>query len=237
MSWNPEHWKFTLALMYSVAGFATYYFLSQAKGPQQLFGNLVPGMDPQFGKIILQRSWGFLFLGIIPLLLMISVFKEAPSLYGLGFRFKNPPPQWSYVLIPLTILLSYWTAGSPSNLAQYPQIRSRQWTPRILLLSNLTWVVFLAGYELMFRGFLLFTSIAFLDPWIAVIMNVAIYSLAHLYKGAMETFGAIPLGFLLCYLTLVTGNIWSAVLLHTLMALSNEWFSLRAHPHMQLVRK
>lgn len=237
MLWNPEHWKFTLALMYSVTGFAAYYFLSQAQGVKQQFRNLLPGMDPQVGIIVLQRFWGFLFLGIIPLLLIISVFKEAPSSYGLGFHFQQPPPQWSYALIPLTILLSYWRARNPSNLEQYPQIRCLNWTPGILQLSSLSWTTFLVGYEFLFRGFLLFASVSVLDPWIAVSMNVALYSAAHLYKGAMETFGAIPLGFILCYITLITGNIWSAVLLHTVMALSNEWFSLKAHPHMQLVKK
>jgi membrane protease YdiL (CAAX protease family) len=41
-------------------------------------------------------------------------------------------------------------------------------------------------------------------------------------------------GILLCYITLHTGNIWSAVIIHSSMALSNEWFSLRSHPNMHL---
>lgn len=237
MQWNPEHWKFTLALMYSVTGFAAYYFLSHAQGPEQLIRNRLPGMDPQVGRIVLQRTWGFLFLGIIPLLLIISVIKEPLSSFGLGFRFQQPPPPWIYALIPLIVLLSYWRARTPSNLEQYPQIRSMNWTPGILQLSALSWIIFLVGYEFLFRGFLLFASLSILDPWIAVMVNVALYSAAHFYKGAMETFGAIPLGFFLCYITLITGNIWSALLLHTVMALSNEWFSLKAHPHIHLVKK
>jgi membrane protease YdiL (CAAX protease family) len=43
-------------------------------------------------------------------------------------------------------------------------------------------------------------------------------------------------GIILCYITLLTGNIWSAVIVHSLMALCNEWFSLRAHPEMKLIR-
>jgi membrane protease YdiL (CAAX protease family) len=75
-----------------------------------------------------------------------------------------------------------------------------------------------------------------MDPLPAFALNCAIYALAHLYKGPGETFGAIPVGVLLCYLTLVTGNIWTAVILHSLMALSNEWFSIRFNPDMKFIK-
>ena len=70
----------------------------------------------------------------------------------------------------------------------------------------------------------------------AIALNSALYAFAHFYKGPGETFGAIPVGVLLCYLTIVTGNIWCAVVIHALMALSNEWFSLYFHPEMEIVK-
>jgi membrane protease YdiL (CAAX protease family) len=107
----------------------------------------------------------------------------------------------------------------------------------LLSLSASSWVAFLIAYEFMFRGFLLFSSVTVLNPAAAIGLNVAIYALAHFYKGPLEVVGAIPLGIILCYLTLHTGNIWSAVIIHSTMALSHEWFSLKAHPQMKLVRK
>ena len=67
----------------------------------------------------------------------------------------------------------------------------------------------------------------------AMVLNTILYALAHLYKGRMETLGSVPVGVLLCYLTFLTGNIWTAVVIHCLMALSNEWFSIRFHPDMR----
>jgi membrane protease YdiL (CAAX protease family) len=107
----------------------------------------------------------------------------------------------------------------------------------LLWLSAASWVAFLIAYEFMFRGFLLFSSISVLNPAVAIGLNVALYALAHFYKGALEVVGAIPLGIILCYLTMLTGNIWCAVALHSMMALSHEWFSLKAHPQMKLIRK
>lgn len=104
----------------------------------------------------------------------------------------------------------------------------------MLTLSGITWLVFLLGYEFLFRGFLLFASVAVMDVWAAIALNCALYAFAHLYKGPGETFGSIPVGILLCYLTLLTGNIWTALILHSVMALSNEWWSIRAHPNMKV---
>jgi uncharacterized protein len=132
-------------------------------------------------------------------------------------------------LIPVT---THRTAGSEKNLNAYPQMRIRAWTPFILLVSGISWVLYLVAYEFLFRGLLLSASVAVMTGWQAITLNCILYALAHLYKGRFETLGAIPVGILLCYLTLRTGNIWWAVLIHSVMALSNEWFSIRAHPEM-----
>ena len=49
-------------------------------------------------------------------------------------------------------------------------------------------------------------------------------------KGFDETIGAVPLGFLLCLLTLMAGNIWIAFLVHVAMAWTNSLTALKHHP-------
>ncbi|MFN8134788.1 MAG: CPBP family intramembrane glutamic endopeptidase [Bacteroidales bacterium] len=71
-----------------------------------------------------------------------------------------------------------------------------------------------------------------MDLWPAIALNTAIYMLVHIPKGIKETLGAIPLGVLLCYLTVQTGSIWIAVMVHIVMALSNEWKAAARAPGM-----
>ena len=156
--------------------------------------------------------------------------------YGLGFTFQSRPPWWILVLIAFIIVSGAFAAKKPSNLAMYPQIRCKEWTPGLLRISGLSWVLFLLAYEFLFRGFLLFASVEIMEPWAAIALNCSLYAFAHLYKGPGETFGTIPFGILFCYLTLLTGNIWSALLIHSIMALSNEWWSLQKHASMQVVK-
>jgi uncharacterized protein len=47
----------------------------------------------------------------------------------------------------------------------------------------------------------------------------------------------LPLGIVLGIVTVQTGNIWVAFVVHVVLALSNEWFSLKAHPEMKYSNK
>ena len=236
-SWNPEYAHFLIAVMWSVVGFACYYFLSLNKLLAIKIWKSNPDLDQQVKQVVLQRTWGLLFLGIISIVIIQLLLKGNLRDYGLGISFLAPPPWWSYLLIPVVLVTGYFSAQKPGNLAQYPQMRIKEWTPGILALSGISWVIFLIAYEFLFRGFLLYASLEVMDPWAAIALNCSIYAFAHLYKSPGETFGAIPMGILLCYLTLLTGNIWSAVGLHSVMALSNEWFSIRMNPDLKVMVK
>ena len=216
--------EFIVAILWAVSGFAAYYFLGHKKSA-----------SGTVREILAQRGWGVIFLGLASLLIIVLAWKEEAVSFGLGFAFLLHPPLWSYMVIPLVITASYFISSSPANLAIYPQIRIEVWSRKIVVLSALSWIAFLVAYEFFFRGFLLFASLEVLDPWAAIALNCSLYGFAHFNKGPGETFGAIIVGVLLCYLTIHTGNIWSAVVIHSVMALSNEWFSLLANPGMKLV--
>lgn len=233
-SWNPDLLFFIIALTWTSMGFAIYFFLARNTSLSQKIWITHPHLNSQTKEVILQRLWGLIFLGLVPIM-FIALWPRARLFnYGLNFSFISPLPWWIIAVIVFIIIVGFFTASKPGNLAVYPQIRSKQWTPGMLTLSGITWLVFLLGYEFLFRGFLLFASVAVMDEWAAIALNCALYAFAHLYKGPGETFGSIPVGILLCYLTLLTGNIWTALILHSVMALSNEWWSIRAHQNMKV---
>ena len=55
-------------------------------------------------------------------------------------------------------------------------------------------------------------------------------NLTTLDKGLDETIGAIPLGLVLCILTLASGTIWIALFVHVAMAWTNCFTALKFHP-------
>lgn len=231
-----EDLRFSIAILWSVVGFGSYYFLSHNNSCIRCFGLKCKILDSQGNQVLLQRMLGFLFLGIVSALIILLLPAITLKEYGLTFNFRLAPPWWSWLLIPLILIMGYVAAQKPDNLKMYPQIRALQWTRGMILISSVSWVLFLIGYEFLFRGFVLHASLELMGPVPAIALNCAIYAFAHFYKGPGEAFGAIPVGIFLCYLTLTTGNIWCAVILHSVMALSNEWFSLKAHPEMSVMK-
>ncbi len=236
LSWNTEYAHFILTLLWSLFGFALYFLLSRNWSLVSRIWKRHHRIDVQIKQVLLQRAWGFLFLGVLPILIILFVWQESLQKYGLGSSFTALPPWWSYLFIPLILLTGYYTASIPLNLSKYPQIRIKQWTPGILFVSGISWVIFLVGYEFLFRGFVLHASLEVMEPWTAIILNCFLYSLAHFYKGPDEVLGSIPLGILFCYLTLVTGNILCAVIIHSIISLTNEWFSIIANPELKVIR-
>ena len=112
----------------------------------------------------------------------------------------------------------------------YPQIRTQNWNLSLLVVSALSWIAYLFAYEFLFRGILFTSSVSLLGIWPAIVLNVGIYSIVHIPKGFKESFWAIVLGVIICLLVVRTGSFWIAFFIHVVLALSNEWFSLRAHP-------
>lgn len=233
---DPAILRFSIAILWSLLGFASYYFLSKKNSLAGRFESACRHLDRQGNQVLLQRVLGFIFLGVFSVLIIIFLPDKKPEEFGLSFNFSAPPPWWALLLIPLVLILGYLTASRPDILKHYPQIRAKKWTPFMLMISGIFWVLFLIGYEFLFRGFVLFASLDLMDPVPAIFLNTALYAFAHFYKSPNEILGTIPAGIIFCYLTLVTGNIWSAVILHSIMALSNEWFSLMAHPDMSYTR-
>lgn len=232
---SHENLRFSLSILWSIVGFGGYYYLSQRIPWRSRFANLSPILDNQGNLVLMRRILGVLFLGGGTLLIILLLPGRSLFDYGISFRFRSAPPWWSLMLIPLIPILGYASALTPANLKHYPQIRARQWTHSMMALSSGSWIVFLVSYELFFRGFLLHAFLQQMDPGPAIALNTAMYAFAHFYKGRAEIFGAIPVGIIFCYATLATGNFWTAAILHILMALSNEWFSIRANPEMSIM--
>jgi membrane protease YdiL (CAAX protease family) len=104
----------------------------------------------------------------------------------------------------------------------------------MLFINAVGWFLYLFGYEFLFRGVLLIPLIEPLGMWPAIAINIVLYSATHIPKGLDETIGAIPLGFVLCLLTISSGTIWIAFIVHVVIAWTNTFTALKFHPDMQL---
>jgi membrane protease YdiL (CAAX protease family) len=196
-----------------------------------------PGIkNPDVFMILSRRISGFLLFGVIPFIILLATSKEPLHEYGLNFKNFPATLRWLCLFMPVVVVFDFFMARSEKNLSSYPQIREKEWSYATLLKSTLTWILYLAGYEYMFRGFLLFSCSHYFCSSLSIAINTLIYSLAHINKGISEILGSIPLGIILCIITLNTGSIVFAFIIHVTLALGNEWFSIYANPEITIVK-
>lgn len=190
-------------------------------------------------NIILIRYYGAAVFGAIPVLVTVLSGFSARNIFGLGFTLDVRPGLWviSLGIGLLLAVINYFASRSKNNLKEFPQIRDKVWTSKTFFHNILSWVVYLIGYEFLFRGILLFPLVPILGFWPTAVLGTAFYSLTHYPKSFREAIGAIPLGILLTYLAWETQSIWPCILIHICLAVSSSVFSLHHHPEINLVKK
>lgn len=195
------------------------------------------GEKQQAKSIVINRLAGFILF--FPIALLLYGLNGEFCLCSLGGYLKFKPDVWlvTAILSCVAIVVNWFAARSNDNLVMYPQIRLKEWSFTWLLISALTWILYLIGYEFIFRSLLLFTWLNALGAPTAIALNICIYALVHLPKGLKETLGSIPMGLILCLLVMAMHSFWPAVFLHASLALSNEWFSFHYQPFMRLKTK
>ena len=216
---SPEVNLFNFSVLSVAVFFGLYWFLGQNEKLLAKIG----GSDRSSVTWTVRRVAGFVLMGVVPLIFMLSF--DFMSLSESGINTEWHPDTWIWLAVTsaLVILISYSTGKKPDNLAQYPQIRNKEWNNTTLFAEYGGWFVYLLGYEFLFRGILFLGTVPLLGVSAAIALNAAIYSISHIPKGGNETIGALILGLVICYFTWLSGSIWFAFILHVVMAWSNSF--------------
>lgn len=225
--WSSAQEEANLALILVTLGFIAFWFTGKSERLSEAYTRKWGPDAGQARHIFVKRIVGMIAFGLIPAVVLFGTQPYGWEDYGVTAKF---PPELFYWVIGLSAVIIFMTSRSTrqaDNLAQYPEIRSMVWSRKMVLWSALSWMGYLIAYELIFRGFLLFSCARAFGAWPAIVINTAIYSLVHVPKGAKEGIGAIPLGLLLCMITFRTETIWVAMIVHFVLSLANEWYSLK----------
>lgn len=187
-------------------------------------------------KVLLSRLYGILFFGLLPLLFSYLYFQKDVAAIGLVSPINNHLVEL-YIWCSILAIITFLNARTSENLTQYPQFRTHEWSFLTFFLSALSLILYLISYEFLFRGLLLFVSFEIIGLYGSIVLNVILYALVHIPKGKKETIGSIPFGILLCYLSLKTGSILYAMILHICLALLTEWVTFYYQPMMKFTKK
>lgn len=235
LTWNQEIMNVFLPIILALVCFVIYWFTAQSTAIKKLFYSKNDEDTASVKHIFFTKYFGFLAMGVIPTIICL-LFIPNYSLADYGLTIIPETTIFSLIwiigLCALVIPLAAFSAKKPKNLINYPQIRAKRWDNSIYFKNLLGWALYLFAYEFLFRGILLIPLVEPLGVWVAIAINIALYSATHIPKGLDETIGAIPLGLVLCLLTLASGTIWIAFIVHVAMAWTNSLTALKHHPEI-----
>lgn len=217
-------------------GFSLYWFHAGSNLTRSFFFRHFSG-DWQWALFVAwQRTSGFLLLGVIPTVAVISLTEYTlPEIAWRAFNFTDMVA-WTIPMTALIIPLTFVATRREDSLRTYPQMRVVGWHPALIAINSLSWFLYLLGYELLFRGILLTICTDQFGFLTAVAINLTLYAITHIPKGANETLGSFIYGSVVCVATAATGNIAVAVLTHVAMALFNDYFSVLHSKEMKFVQ-
>jgi membrane protease YdiL (CAAX protease family) len=216
--------------------FILYWFVAQSQKLKDKFYAKHAFDKASRKHIFFIKYFGFLVLGLLPVLFLWMLIPGfSMRKIGLWFNYHTTwfSIVWTIGLSLVVIPMAFISAKKPENLKNYPQIRAKIWTNKTMAINLLGWALYLFGYELLFRGTLFFPLVDSLGIWPAIAINIALYACTHVPKGLAETLGAIPLGLVLCLLTLESGTVWIAFFVHLALAWTNSLTALAYHPEME----
>ncbi|MCK6547604.1 CPBP family intramembrane metalloprotease [Myxococcota bacterium] len=189
----------------------------------------------QARAVILQKLAGAVLLGVVPAIVALA-FGRGPAELGLVPASLGRTLIAALALAVIALPAVVKTARRPESWAHYPQITAKTWTRRLERSSALAWAIYLVGYELCFRGVLLFPLVVLLGPWPAIAISTLAYTFAHLPKNAAECVGCIPMGVIFAVAALWSGSIWAVFLAHLAIAVTSEQVAIRANPAITRTR-
>lgn len=234
---NIEHETPFIIIMSAAICFASNWFICKSEKFKTYFIRKEVDEKNWMKYIVFKKVSGLFFLGIIPTIVITLTSNKSIFDYGLNFNNLNKSFIYFIIASVFVIVCTFISTKRKEMQNAYPEIRVNNWSMKLFIRYMMVMALYIFAYELLFRGILLFVCLPAFGLWSAIAVNLLFYSSTHIAKNGMETFASFPFGFLLCIVTISTGSILFAFLLHFLLALSNELFSIYHNPEMKFARK
>ncbi len=145
---------------------------------------------------------------------------------GLGLGRWREGLIWLVIGIPLAIVAGWFASTQAPMRIVYPL--DPMLAPRAGPFATYAmWaLLYYAGWEVLFRGVLLFGLSRPLGTGNANVIQTALSVVAHFGRAFNETFSAIPAGLVFGLITYRLRSIWYVALIHWTVGMSMEWFIL-----------
>jgi len=219
--YTHDQLKPTLILLLSAILPTVHLYLGSIEFAQKTF--------PSFGEFETSTFMFFsmfFLMGIIPLLIIKLVFKEALKDYGIRFGdWRNGLPLSIILLLIITGLMLFPSAQVPEFRDAYPFDKTAGDSIfNFLRFEILRGLFFYTAWEFFFRGFILFGLKKYVGDWLAICIQTIPSCLWHVGLPTGEIFASIAAGILFGIIAVRTHSILWIFILHYLIGVLLDLF-------------
>jgi membrane protease YdiL (CAAX protease family) len=166
----------------------------------------------------------FTLLGVLPAVVGVTLFRWPAARLGLTAGALRPGLLFSAVGVSLALIAGLIGARSASFAAIYPLGLDAAAPTGAVVTHAAGYLLYYAGFEFFFRGYLLSGVGRPLGPRTANVLQAVLATLIHAGRPAGEFAAALPASLAFGWLAQRTGSIWYGTVIHWSIGVSLDLF-------------
>jgi len=170
-------------------------------------------------RLLERRFFQAIYFFVIPILFIVFRLKQNPLDFGLKGTSLKQSFRYLLLLILIMIPAVFFISHTKTFIRYYPQYRPILTNFDLFLIYEAIMLFHLAGWEWIFRGFLLFGLKQKLGDQTSIMIQTIPFVVFHITKPTVELFGSIIAGVILGIIAIRTHSIWPGVIAHWLVQL------------------
>jgi membrane protease YdiL (CAAX protease family) len=215
--------------------FYLYYYFAHSVFLKNYVEKITPKPLRILSLFFIRKLSGFLLLGVIPGILYYFFVDNSFEKFGMS-RSMFQSNILIILLLTGIIVSILFVARKTRKQGNSLQLDIKEWTLLLFSFNTIGWIVYLVGYEFLFRGILLFECSASFGFWPAIAINVVLYSAIHMVNGKEQATGALVFGTVACYFTLTAGTILIPIFMHISLSIFSDYFSIRFNNELSFIK-
>lgn len=191
----------------------SWYFTSRRFFRENFFDLVTHYKDPFLIEYLYWFAGDFLTFLLPSILIIRFVFREKISDYGFKLGDWRIGLKFAFIFLLIMVPIIWFVSASSEFSQKYPHLSSAKDSWNIFLIYELGMLIYMIGWEFIWRGFMLF-GLEKKFGYYAVLIQMIPFVILHNGKPFLETLGAIPGGIALGLLALRTRSIYYCVVVH-----------------------
>ena len=167
------------------------------------------GLNPFIYHCLTQFATGL----VVPAAVLIFWFRRRPSEIGLGLGDWKLACLLMALYIPVVTAACWFLSAMPEFQARHPQLTVVALSWRVFAVYHAIYFLNWAGWEFMFRGFMLFGTAHTFGHW-AIFVQMIPFAVLHFMKPGPEAFLSVAGGLVLGVVVWRCRSFWVAVPVH-----------------------